>query len=368
MSLIDAKIRYDLNEIKNKSLNVLINKKAINIIKIFNAANPHTEWSGILFYKLIEDNLNFDIEVIDILLMDIGNSTTTSYEFNSDFVSFIEEQGYIEEYLTTIFIGHVHSHNQMGSFFSGTDINELVENSENHKLYLSLIVNNRLEMVAKAVIREEVKQKILSMGSLGYKTNFINNNYPEEEKIIYKLWAYTANITLDNTISQLDKYFNRLSTIIKEKQARKVEYINYKPSNKQSKLFESISEDKSLQIVNPKATSSVILKALIYCFDADAKSLSEAITNLLNSDYLNKDIDEIYQTNIAACLAEENVDLYADTRVRDQLITQISHSLAAYPDIKNRLIISTSNFGKNKKLKTRAKAQEVLSQLFGNDY
>lgn len=48
----------------------------------------------------------------------------------------------------------------MDVFFSGTDKQELVTNSEHHNFYLSLIVNNRNEMTAKVAFRTKIEKKI----------------------------------------------------------------------------------------------------------------------------------------------------------------------------------------------------------------
>jgi proteasome lid subunit RPN8/RPN11 len=52
-------------------------------------------------------------------------------------------------------IGHIHSHNTMRVFFSGTDMSELIDNSEFHNYYVSLIVNNFMETTAKVAFRGE---------------------------------------------------------------------------------------------------------------------------------------------------------------------------------------------------------------------
>lgn len=360
MSLVDAKVKYDLNKIDNKQLNVVISKKAINIIKIFNSANPNTEWSGILFYKLEEENLNFNITVIDILLMDIGTGATTSYDFNADLIYFLEQKEYLMDYLTTIFIGHVHSHNQMSSFFSGVDINELVENSENHKLYVSLIVNNRLEMVAKAVIREEIKQEIVSIGNLGYRTEILSNKYPKESRVVYKLWYYDAIITQEVVENTLTSYLDRLEFIIKEK-SKKVN--NFKDTIYQKDKKINISEDRNLPVVS-KTSPALILNCLINTFDAEATTLSAAIGNLLHSDYSARDICDMYKDNILLELNEHNLDCY-DSIVRNQIITQIYQSLVAFPNIRDRLIAITDSFKtvqvNKKKNKT---AQLILDEIF----
>ena len=50
-------------------------------------------------------------------------------------------------------VGHIHSHHSMSVFFSGTDEAELRENSANHNFYLSIIVNNKHEIIGKVGIK-----------------------------------------------------------------------------------------------------------------------------------------------------------------------------------------------------------------------
>jgi len=110
------------------------------------------EWSGVLFYKLngsMRDKANLSIDILDIFLMDKGTATYTSYEFDADVADFhmnkIMEDPEVWGFAK---VGHIHSHNKMRVFFSGTDDDELHENSLVHNFYLSLIVNNFMEMTA----------------------------------------------------------------------------------------------------------------------------------------------------------------------------------------------------------------------------
>ena len=68
--------------------------------------------------------------------------------------------------------GHIHSHNHMGVFFSGTDTTEIMDNSAFHNYYVSLIVNNINEMVAKVAYR--VHRSTVSSTHLTY--NDINGS------------------------------------------------------------------------------------------------------------------------------------------------------------------------------------------------
>lgn len=81
--------------------------------------------------------------------MDIGTAGYTEYEFGPDFVKFLTSR----RDLLKMYKGHCHSHNNMSVFFSGTDQGEIHDNSEFHNYYLSLIVNNANDMVAKICFR-----------------------------------------------------------------------------------------------------------------------------------------------------------------------------------------------------------------------
>lgn len=106
------------------------------------------EWSGVLFYSVkgsIRDVANIKNMVITlehIFLMDIGTPGTTEFIWNEDVVQFAIEH---DEWK----FGHIHSHNTMGVFFSDTDWGELNDNCSNHNYYLSVIVNNAMDIQAK---------------------------------------------------------------------------------------------------------------------------------------------------------------------------------------------------------------------------
>lgn len=86
--------------------------------------------------------------------MDKGTGATTEYEFDQDVADYIMDNVEANpELWMGIKIGHIHSHHSMGVFFSVTDMSELTINCSNHNFYLSLIVNNFMEMTAKLVYK-----------------------------------------------------------------------------------------------------------------------------------------------------------------------------------------------------------------------
>jgi len=113
-----------------------------------------------LFWKLnddadIEKPETLDIAVDYMYLQDLGSGSYTEFDHDSDIVDL-----YIEnEDLMNYRAGLIHSHHTMQAFFSGTDTEELHEKAENG-LYLSLIVNNHMEPVAKLAWMGQMERKI----------------------------------------------------------------------------------------------------------------------------------------------------------------------------------------------------------------
>lgn len=101
----------------------------------------------------MRDLSTVSFEIADILLMDKGDGSTTAYDFDEDVANFMMDKTMENPDWAAIKIGHIHSHYNMSVFFSGTDMDELKENCANHNFYLSLIVNNYGEMIAKLVYK-----------------------------------------------------------------------------------------------------------------------------------------------------------------------------------------------------------------------
>lgn len=129
------------------------------------AKEPNREWSGVLFYSTTGafGEPGFAITAEEFYLMDIGTSTFTGYDYEPDLISYMMSN----PRLLALKKGHIHSHNTMNVFFSGTDTDEIRDNSEFHNYYFSLIVNNKNEMTAKVAFRG--KQKVRSATSYSYK-------------------------------------------------------------------------------------------------------------------------------------------------------------------------------------------------------
>lgn len=110
------------------------------------------EWSGMLFYTTEGQfgDEDFSVTARGLFLLDIGTATYTEYDpADPEVIKFLMANPSV----LAMKKGHIHSHNNMGVFFSSTDNDELADNCGFHNFYLSLIVNNKNEMCAKIAFK-----------------------------------------------------------------------------------------------------------------------------------------------------------------------------------------------------------------------
>ena len=177
------------------------------------------EWSGILLCETtgsIQDPKNMVITLKDIILMNKGSHSYTEYSFTEKkrdqsgyedrHIDYCEE---FEEALTWQ-VGHVHSHQNMSVFFSGTDMEELEDNSPSHNFYLSLIVNNKMDFMAKVsfIATAEMKEAV-SYTALDEN----GNEYTIEKSVLKakkeKLFIYDCDIESDLDSLPKETFFER---------------------------------------------------------------------------------------------------------------------------------------------------------------
>lgn len=181
---------------------------------------PKVEWSGALFYTTegsIEKPETFKIILKTILPLDMGSSAYTEYNLDDRFIDFIEED--FEERCNWK-LGHVHSHNVMGVFFSGTDMAELNDNAPSHNFYLSLIVNNYMEFLAKVAFIGEAKKDIKEVPYTAKNVN--GEDYIIErqdfEVNTQKLFIYNCDIlTPTFNLSVSEKFIKQVDKIMEPK-------------------------------------------------------------------------------------------------------------------------------------------------------
>jgi len=89
----------------------------------------------------------------------------------------------------------------MAVFFSGTDINELKDNSASHNFYLSLIVNNFMDFEAKVAFRGKSKmthqiiyEDFTALDENGEEYNLIEGSSDHKTEEIEKMFVYDCDV------------------------------------------------------------------------------------------------------------------------------------------------------------------------------
>lgn len=130
-----------------------------------------TEWSGILIYQIIEGSMenlsSLVMRAVGLYPMNYGSGAYTEYEATPEMFEVIERYPNIDPANKSRepgwMVGHIHSHNKMDTFFSGTDKQELATNAVNFPIYLSLIVNYDGRYKAKIAKGNTVEDTVITI-------------------------------------------------------------------------------------------------------------------------------------------------------------------------------------------------------------
>lgn len=177
----------------NFIVDLRISKNVADAINAMHCYTPKsTEWSGIIFYKIngsYSDLANMSIDVVDMLPMNIGSASYTEFDLDltKDAVYADKYTQYVLEAEEPLEMGCIHTHHSMNTFFSGTDTDDLHENAEKMRAYLSLIVNYEMDYskwCAKIGIlgEEEISGTITTKKNIISKQKFnVFDNWVEDD-------------------------------------------------------------------------------------------------------------------------------------------------------------------------------------------
>lgn len=183
------------------NIKLTVTEGLINKIRYICGEFPTKEWSGVLFYdikgSLKKPNL-IEIKAFDFYPLDLGSASYTEFEYSPDFAAYIARNPLLMDHQ----MGLIHSHNNMSVFFSGTDTATLQEQAPLYKKFLSVIVNNRLDIVAKLAVYTE--SDIINNTEIISTTNYQDIDYTNKKinnssKITKtfkekKVWVYDCDI------------------------------------------------------------------------------------------------------------------------------------------------------------------------------
>lgn len=220
-------------EIKTTKVKTKLTDKVLEEIKYLNNKIYDEEWSGVLFYKIIgsvEDISNLEILLVDILPMDKGSSASTSFEYNEDFLKYLDSNPELEDCKH----GLIHSHNKMATFFSGTDISELEDNTKFHNFYLSVVSNNKLELIGKLCFIGKPIIKDIEYSVKNERGSIFNMIFKKKEEPKEEVLSFDCDIELPKNILLSESFIEKVEDVCKPKTVYYNKYNNYNNSYKYS--------------------------------------------------------------------------------------------------------------------------------------
>ncbi len=177
----------------NQKGTLYISQSLLNEIEYLHRNVGTLEWCGPLIYEKLEGSISkpetLKLRAHHIYPMDIGTGAHTAASFSGeDIVNVFETHAELLREQNPWKQGLIHTHHSMSTFFSGTDMDELHDNTPNHNYYLSLIVNFDGKWCAKvafvATIKEKSKQTFSFKDTEDQEASFDSSSTTEKQVLM----------------------------------------------------------------------------------------------------------------------------------------------------------------------------------------
>lgn len=180
--------------------------------------------------------------------MDIGNAAYTEFDMSPDVISYMAEN----PELLDCQMGLIHSHNNMATFFSGTDQDTLREEGNDRVNFVSLIVNNAGNYTAAITRKKVITQKVEECTNYEFFNEGIKSEcdeYEVKDEVIE--WCYLKvdkkEYTFDDMHARLEEIRERKRRQAAKAPVKVVNYESHPQAIKCSKILKTgISEDPTL--------------------------------------------------------------------------------------------------------------------------
>ena len=285
---------------------LIISKELLAQISFLHNKVKEIEWSGLLFYKIINGDISNPKELVlraeRLHLMDIGTGAYTEFKPDASILDFYDKYPDCE----SMKWGLIHTHHNMNTFFSGTDIDELISNAGAHNYYLSLIVNFKEggQYTAKVAMIADIETQTTYKLNHGIKIDGIDEKTPIKSTS-KRLLSIDCNIQYE-----IDEFDTKRYDTIKE--SKKPVYTNTfsegfgfdkfdKFKKKSFKKGENIYVGKTATEIDTFLTKLLSLntrenrniKSVLDDLEAAYKSNPEEFQSIY-LDAVDKNIEEVY--------------------------------------------------------------------------
>lgn len=223
----------------------------------------NTEWSGTLFFTHEGSFENDDLVIrcVDIYVMDIGTQAYTEFDMNPDVIAYMTEHSE----LLDCQMGLIHSHNNMSTFFSGTDTATLKEEGRDRNNFVSLIVNNAGSYTAAITrrikskqVKESVSYEFFGDGEKQDTKEYVSNA-DEIEWFYLKIEKEGENYPFSDMAARLEEIRQ-----VKAKRAEKAQTPAYQSSHKPVIAYSYDSKAGPANLVKKEADKPKVVQPSLF--------------------------------------------------------------------------------------------------------
>lgn len=255
---------------------------------------PSTEWSGVLFvtHEGSFENNDLVITCKDVYPMDLGNATFTEFTMNEDVAAYMSEN--IELFDCDLQL--IHSHHQMSTQPSGTDLNTLREEGNERNCFVSLIVNNAGKYYAAITRKVQTKSEV-TVKKLGTSYEFFGDGSKELEhedetttKVIEKeiIEYFSLEVERHEVFNSLAYLDDRFDEIIEKKATEKKNQFTVAPIDnflpKEQNLFND-SPDKEFS-KTPYLKDDHMFNHTVDDWQPDPKKVHAAVVHMITCNLI----------------------------------------------------------------------------------
>jgi len=324
---------------------IYVKEDILNKIRKLCATISEVEWSGLLLYEMegsLQDANNVSIYLEDIIPMNIGDAVSTGFNYTEKSRDTDKNEDrhldYIDQNEDAMFwrLGLIHSHHNMKTYFSSVDDAELESGAESYKTFLSFIVNNNMDFLARisyiGKTKKEVKVDYEVFDETGKPYKIQKSTIVEDSVVFY----HDCNIKVDlSTPNPYDNIFDKAlgniitnkitpvkSTFISKGYSKNIISNRYpetkailkaasKPLPKAKNFFEDDLEDNYSEDVIEALKTYIVGEENIH----KVGNLSDLIVKFrgsnvtLSGELYERAIEEDWDSNYYITLLEDMVDL-----------------------------------------------------------
>ncbi len=306
---------------QEKNIQVYVPKTFSNKVSYICSKIPNVEWCGILFYTVdssIKSPETCKYTLQDILPMSKDSGGSTSYQTDDRVIDYLMADPKRLQWKQ----GDIHSHHNLGSFFSSIDYKDLQHQTDTSNVILSITVDNKNLYVGKVGMK--ARANVSEIVYIARDENGQKYELKKEQKVLETIEIFNCEFTFEDSKIEVDTDFQGyVDRIIKEAELKTSKFIthnnttefgsfqprthqtplsqgNFNYSSKQMELpFSSVEDDDDLSMEEeiligaltgrqPKFADTVDLS--ISDFVRSQKGLKQQI------EFFNKNIKEILKT------------------------------------------------------------------------